>query len=680
MLPTASSLTIYLRSLVPYATASFIAAGFVMLWILGEPRTPGGIIPVGGDYLWTQAMFESVGQVGLFAENPALNWPDGLSVWSHPQLGIFVMFVAWVLVAPLGFGSGIAVYLALVVVAGACAAATLFLFRAVVGARSTVVSVALACSAGASPFVLEKSGHLSVAAFFLVPLSIGSAIRFPSASRASRWAYAILVLLAAAFSPLWWVVVCLMIVAVAAVPWLMRRSWTYFVSMGVVGGSLLLGLVFQSLLYRAARIDGQLPTRGPWDSNNYGGHLTDLALSSPFLNAHFPRLSSLSAGASVEMSHVGIVGAFAAALCVLVVVAIPPLRMGTLTDTAVLAAASVSSVLWFLLGGLGNLQAAAAVFLGGTSPARVWARLIVVLAVLGATWLIAYLDRWGSRRTGWVMASVVAATAAVGATLDASKVVPFLPEPRQVQPEYAAVEFLVKSKSPCPVAQLPLDGTPMPRLFDGTDATWDLYLRPHVPYLLAPEFSWSFGPYLPERLDNLNAVPVEFTTKDLDRLRQLGFCAVLFDKELAKDARSYDRSLQGRDPDNLGDPSFSSTRYDVYLLDQIDYAGENGAEPLPGPVPEVSNWGPRATVAGQDANPQPSGESGIWIQVRLENATGVNVEFGEHRVWEPDVTEELVTFLVPDEWIEVPGSFPITIIDGKGLRIPVGDFAVLPTG
>lgn len=669
----------HLIRFVPYAVASLVAATFLMLWILREPRTPGGIIPLGGDYLWTQSVFESIGQVGLFAKNPALNWPDGLSVWSHPQLGIFVMFVAWVLVALLGFGSGIAVYLALVAVAAVNASATLFLFRGVVRGRMSILSVAFACSAGASPFVLEKSGHLSVAAFFLVPLSIGSAIRFPSASRAGRWAYPISVLLAAAFSPLWWVVVCLLIVAVAAVPWLLRRSWVYFKSTGVVGAALFVALVLQSLLYRSARIDGQLPTRGPWDSNNYGGHLVDLALSSPFLNAQFPRLGSLSAGASFEMSHVGMLGAMAAAACVLAVVVIPPLRVGRVNDTAILAATSVSSVLWFLLGGLGNLQAAAAVFLGATSPARVWARLVVVLAVLGATWVIAYLDGRGSRLTSWGGVLVVTATAAIGAVLDASVVVPYLPAPRQVQPEYSAVDFLVKSKSPCPVAQLPLDGTPMPRLFDGTDATWDLYLRPHVPYLLAPEFSWSFGPYLPERLDNLNAVPVEFTAKDLDRLRELGYCAVLFDKELAKDARNYDRSLQGRDPHNLGDPSFSSTRYDVYLLDEVDHEGDEAPVPLPGPQPEVSNWGPRATVAGQAANPQPSGGSGIWIQVSLENRTGVNVEFGEHRVWEPDVTEGLVTFLVPDEWIAVPGSFPITIIDGKGLRIPVGDFAVLPT-
>lgn len=550
------------------AAASFI---LTVVWFSHPAADPQGIVPGGGDILWTQAMFESVSQEGLFGNNPHLFWPDGLSPWSHPQLGILVMGSALVATQLFGVSSGMAIFWVTAAVAATNAAAVLYLLLAVARGKPAVAIATVASIAmGISPFVIGKPNHLSVAAFFLVPVAIGALLRVRRGPAAV--VPLVLVAVAALLSPLWWVVVTGFLVGTTLLAWPVRRMWaSLWWSAGVVG-AIGVGFVLQSLLYRSAAIPGQLPTRTAWDSNILGGHLVDLLLSSPWLLTRDSSLKLLVPGASPELSQVGLVWGAAAILLIVVAVCVPPFTMRSGRDVSMLSALSISAVVWFLLGGMGNLQAGIAVLFDGESPARVWARLVLILALLGMTWLIVLVQESQlAKRIAapyrWFAVTAAGLAMAGSTALDATTVNPPLPQPREALPEYAVAEYLRATTPPCPVAQLPLDGMPVIRVWDGSQQQIiDLYYRPLVPYLMAPEFFWTIGPYQPERTDNLNALPVQLDRAGFSYLHGLGYCAVLYDQLLADAARAAGTELEGRDLGDVDPPDFVSERYQVYLL------------------------------------------------------------------------------------------------------------------
>ena len=104
----------------------------------------------------------------------------------------------------------------------------------------------------------------------------------------------------------------------------------------------------------------------------------------------------------------------------------------------------------------------------------------------------------------------------------------------------------------------------MPRVNVPSPATTLLYLRPYVPYLLAPEYYWSFGPYIPDGEGTLNRLPSALSPNDSQALKVAGYCAILYDKLLASVATEYAIPLQGNDVSAL-DPSFENERYKVFI-------------------------------------------------------------------------------------------------------------------
>ena len=130
------------------------------------------------------------------------------------------------------------------------------------------------------------------------------------------------------------------------------------------------------------------------------------------------------------------------------------------------------------------------------------------------------------------------------------------------------MQFLKGNVDPCPVAQIPQDGLPVVRVFDGTATDIsEYYYRGLVPYLMAPEFFWTFGSWIPGKPAGLNLLPVEADKADIEGLRSQGYCAVLYDRGLAKTARDRGIDLEGRDLSGMGPAQFSNERFSVYLLD-----------------------------------------------------------------------------------------------------------------
>ena len=559
-----------------YAVTIAVTMLAVTLWLQPWSYPTDGVFTLGGDIYWVQATAEAYSRSGPIGTDSHVAWPGGYSPWGVPQLGLLFAVLSWVLGAGLGLSSAMIVWVNLVVFAAVSAACTLYFFRGLVGDWAPIMSVSLACAMGASPFVLAKIYHINVAGFFLVPLAIGAAVSWSQSDRRRRRVAVLMCTAGGLLSPLWWVVVVIMLLGVALLPVLVRRTWTHVRGLAAVNAALLVGFGFQTVLYQGFRVQGALPTRLPWDSNLHGGHLVDLVLSSPLVKQIIPRLPEVTAGASREPSYVGLVGSVGAFAVLALVIIGMPRRVIFNVDTSVLADTTVAALLLYLLGGLGNLQAAVFVVLGGISPARVWSRLAVLLALLGLGWLLLLLAAWTSGRQArrpvrpgafTAFAASVAVITALAWAGDALATPKTPPAAKETWAEYPALQYLDSVTDPCPVAQLPQDGFPTPR-FGGqlTSDLADFYYRGFVPYILAPGYSWSFGSWVPGKPGGLNDLPLRVETQHLSALADDGYCDILFDKLLASSATNRDDvQLEGREIVGT-EPDFRSQRFDVYLL------------------------------------------------------------------------------------------------------------------
>jgi hypothetical protein len=427
------------------------------------------------------------------------------------------------------------------------------------------------CSIGlaATPFIALKLGHINVASYFLLPFALGLAVRWVSGKQSPLSVACVVVV--GLLSPSWWIVVAGLVLGCCLGAAIVMARWTLMRSFGVALACVIPGALLQLGLEAHFSIDGLPATRGAWDSNEYGGHMSDFLLASPFWNGKLPFLDGLQEGSSVEPSRVGMLLAAAAAFAILAVVVRPKVeRTVDLKTQEALQAVTSVVVLFFLLGGLGNLQAGAAVLLGAQSPARVWARLAILVALVGCGWGCAVLaEREWKDVSGRVFSGVLAflGAAAIIADLSATRSKPAL-DAAGTQ-EAGAVSFISSRVRDCPIAQLPQDAFPVPRVLPADPRDWSLvYYRPFVPYLLAPDLYWSYASWSPTARNLLNDLPVELSAASLRQLRSDGFCAVLYDKQLADLAQQKSVALEGGllAPD-LPLPEYEDERYTVYLLD-----------------------------------------------------------------------------------------------------------------
>ena len=542
----------------------------------------GAVLTGGGDTFQVQATYEVAGQQGIFGFDPHLSWPAGFNIWSQPQLGYFLPTVAWLLIGGLSVSSAAATLLLQVVIMVLTGCAVLFLFRSVATDSVRIAAIVLAIGFAVSPYLLNVAflGHQNVSFFVAIPVGLGVLIR--GRGRSLRWWFlrgAPAIAVTIALGPLWWDIVLVLVLAGVCVGFLLQRRWMHLKEVCIALGACAIGAATQYVVFRSAVVNTGLASRGPWDSNVYGGHLTDFVAGSPTVNSWFPNLNKLVEGSSVEFRQAGLLCALAAIFLVLLLVKGLPtsVKMGDRNfDTRLITIASIVGVLFFLTGGFGNLQAGLAVAIGGQSPARVWSRLVMLIAVMGILWALVYLKRWlldskldPKRIRVWYGAFLVAVLAVIFVELANPLPAPSITAASKM-PEYGAVSFIEQSVAPCPVAQLPQDGFPIPRIALTNPPTKDqvpYYYRGVVPYLIAPNYYWSYGSWIPKARSTLNGLHTTLTAQDVNSLKAAGFCAVLFDKSLAAQLIAGGMaSKEGMIPGALGSPDYPSNRFDAYLL------------------------------------------------------------------------------------------------------------------
>ena len=92
----------------------------------------------------------------------------------------------------------------------------------------------------------------------------------------------------------------------------------------------------------------------------------------------------------------------------------------------------------------------------------------------------------------------------------------------------------------------------------------------------------------------------------------------------------------------------------------------------------ISDWGPRQTVCGEAANPQPDGSSALWIRViGLNDVRIFRIQFGDAVYTEAHTSgEDVITSEIPEEVIANPGTYPVHLITSRQAKIFVGHFQV----
>ena len=567
------------------APVEYLATGvltFVLVALIAQPWSAGtGVFSLGGDDLWLQASAQVATSVGPFGIDPNLGWPSGYALWSVPQLGILLGFILWLFGAVFGVGSAAAVLWCVAVVGGLSAMASLFLFRSVIPSVPITFALPLAVALGGSPAALVMVGHMNVAAWFLVPLLIGIAFRMYGCDRRERIIWAATAFVAVAVAPLWWVIVFLLFIGLITAVGLIVRDWDAVRDRLVLVGALVAGLVVQIILFRSYPNLSGSESRGRWDSNLFGGNLTDFLLASPLANEYVLPFNDLVLGASREFRPVGIIGAALGLVLVVMVLlgaAVTKLFPTEASSTiSTLTQWSAIVVLFFLTGGFGNLQSAAAIVLGGGSPARAWSRLGIIVALLGATWLLIALTRWREARgpagigAGSVtLLGVVGAAVVVGVYfVDARQINNMAGVSRVVAQdefaEYEAVEFLRDTQNePCLVLQLPVTDGLLPRTPQEALDNPQYYYRGYVPYLIAPDFTWTYGAVAPSAIAQLDGIADSSMGRNDPSLRP--FCAVMYDRQAGAELREEGEPLPGSDVSTLGQADFSGERVDVFLL------------------------------------------------------------------------------------------------------------------
>ncbi len=500
-----------------------------------------------------------------------LGWPNGFALWSEPLLGLGPYFSAIILSKVFLFNDISVIYL-LTTSIGITINAIAAWWMVNKEFENKKYTYFFSFIIGISPFALMRLGHIPVAWLFFPFIFLGVAFKL-NRNQITRKKALIILFITGTFSPLWWTIVCLLIafaltiVNLIGIRLLKKNLKDYFV---ILLGTGLSTLPTIFLNYLSRDYSGET-SRFPWQSNIFGGKLSDLLLSSPFLNQVFDLKSKISEGVSPEAtnSHVGILLGILTVYLILELLLNKKIRSDFLPDN--FYSISLVFLLFFVTGGLGNLQAGLLVLLGEVSPARTWFRLIFFLGILGLYLLLKIIEH--SKASNFIV-NIFMGLAVLLTFFDNQYINFNEPVKKESLAEYAAVNFLDKNTTNCPVLQLPVDTYPLNQDFQFINGSKFAYNQ-MMPYLLSENNKWSLVGIPGNKFWNsYRSIPVDIDSSKLANFKNQGFCAILFDKDFSnwqierKAGLDYTIGFWPGLTVNIDNPDFEDTRYKVYLLNQ----------------------------------------------------------------------------------------------------------------
>lgn len=522
----------------------------------------------GGDFTFEVFITKLASEGNFLGISNNVGWPEGFAVWSNPAYGFGPYYVS--LLFSLIFES-INVYQLyfLVLVVGLSINSLAGYWMAEKEFSNKIFPLLIGLSIGLSPFGLLRIGHMPVAWFYFPLILIGVVFRLNRGQIRKFHAFLILAI-GGIFSPLWWTLATLLIAFFVFFTTLFKkqRFLQDFMSWGLILSGIITSILPTFSLMVVSRNYSGEGSRFPWQSDVFGGRFLDLVLSSPFLNERFNLIEKLQEGISPEAktSFIGLVLGLSVIILFIYILNDQNYKLDIPRDFKKL---SLIILLFFTVGGLGNLQAGFFVLFDQVSPARVWFRLGVVLGILGLFILFKFLESMNLSNPKIVFVSIVMVVLSI---LDLNSVTKrdFIKTSDLI--EYSPTNFLDTNTRDCPVLQIPIDTYPLMQDFLGQNGDKFTYSQ-MIPYTLSSNNKWSLVA-TPNNAywKTYREIPSEINIENIKYIEQNGFCAILFDKDFSTWQIERNAGLDftpGAWPGlrvNLPKIDFENDRYQVYLL------------------------------------------------------------------------------------------------------------------
>lgn len=529
----------------------------------------------GGDLSSELAIAKIAYSGNLLGFTNEIGWPEGFSIWSYPLTGIGPILTYYILGL---FKTNFSIFF-------------IYLLTSLIGnlinmisaywmikpqVKNNIYSYIFALVVGLSTLIYYRIGHMPVIWFYFPLIILGLWLRYVSKPVKLTKLFFI-IFIAGALSPAWWVFVVIFFSFTISVILLgkFRQNRTNYIFWTTVWTVSFVSLLPTYVLYTFNKsFVGEL-ARNQWESNTFGGRFSDLFLLSPTINSGLNLPQKLIDGVSPESSQnvIGIILAasfFVALIFALYNTLVPnPNYPGDLTLLIFII------FMYFISGGLGNLQATLFTLINEASPARAWSRLLILISILGLYIFVKYLDSKNFKIKYILMISIFFASLSIletsySKTTDLKKIYEL--------EEYLPVQYIQNNSDNCPILQIPLDTIPVPQDFTFQNGT-DFFQNEYIPYLISPKNKWSLGgsPGSKHWKDQISLTR-EVNSLVASQLKEKGFCGMLFDKFFAQwqIERSAGLNRVTGENSNSGDwpgitieglvPSYENSRFQVYLF------------------------------------------------------------------------------------------------------------------
>lgn len=522
------------------------------------------------DGIFTQVQIQSFIDGAILGSTNNLGFPFGYSHWLSPQFSFLEAIFVWTLGNISSFTNyGIISIIGLITIF--CNSFSMY-YLGFVLTRDRLIAFTFGIVGISAPYALNSLMHPHVMKIFTIPITIIFLIKLINREKIEFHFFGILVF-AILGSSLFWINVFLalfiVLILIQVIDVVVRRAKSDFLGYYLkVGAYIFIGFLLNTGLYFYNNDLMGDRDRLAWQSDLFSGKFTDVLLGSPFLNRNINQLQSIIPGSSPETWAMMLGIPLMISFVLGIYLSISFISSTSKSDTFLaLKQISIVSVLFFVLGGLSNLQASFFVLIGSASPMRTWSRLSILIAVLGLS-LFYLTSRLSSKGTKFVTVSLL-----IFALLDFFSISKLFDAKSNWSDQeiYGAVTFIEKRLEPCPVLQLPIDTYLLPQ--SAVDEGYRYYWSGLVPYVVLPRFNWTAATYTNSvGWKELEKLPSTITDETIGEISKT-YCAILFDKNFSQyqiDRKAGLKGTQGLWPglriETSSLPEFEDSRFLIYVL------------------------------------------------------------------------------------------------------------------
>ena len=517
------------------------------------------------DGLLAQAQIQSIIDSGIFGKTDHLGYPFGFTQWNNPEISYLHALLIWIsskFLPITTYG-----YLILIAFTTIILNSLLFYYLSVQITRERILNILFLLFGLLIPYSLYSLDHPHVITFYIYIAIIIVLLRIDNLNR-KNLIFLFVILLA---TNMFQLILITFISSILAVVYLLfylvtRENKLQISNLLKIYVTILIVFIANFINFLThSNINGQ-NGRGAYHSDLFAGKLTDILLSSPFINHIIPNLEILKTGGT-ESRFIGLPLSVFFFLVFLLLILYPVLKF-ELFSIKLLFSFLLISLMTFITGGFGNLQASFFVIFGQISPMRSWSRLSILIGILSFVLIFLFLQQ--KLKTAYLYSVMVFVL--FFSVLDLTRLEKdsrFEPNIKQLE-ETSYLNFVDANLKPCNVLQLPIDTYFIPQ--GALDQAWRYYWNGMIPYLALPDFKWTSAIYVDSPgWQELKKIPTDIDKSFFATINE-NYCAVVFDKNFSQYQIDRQATL-GPEPgvwpglriETGLTPDFEDTRFSVYL-------------------------------------------------------------------------------------------------------------------